>query len=333
MKSIFFKVAAALALGGVLSQGVTSDTVLSLLTQATIYALFALGVGLLLKQNGMVSFGHATFFGCAGYAVAILLHQHVASAELVILMALAGLGLAAFLLGLVVVRVPGIAFGMLTIAIGQMFYQVASRSRSFTGGADGMSIDWPDRLFGVAIETLARHDMMFLLCWSTLVIVMGLLAALMASRFGAVTEAIRDNEERARFIGIRTLLPRAAVFALSAVVSGLGGVLSALYTGFISPEALHWSASGTALMMVVIGGYRVLWGPALGAILFFLARDLIGGYAEHWMGIFGTVLIVVIVFAPDGLSGALRRLSRRRFRAGKAVRGAALATLKPSENT
>lgn len=329
MKTIFLKVGVALALGVLLAQGVTSDTVLSLLTQATIYALFALGVGLLLKQNGMVSFGHATFFGCAGYAVAILLHQQVASAELVILLALAGLALFAFLLGLVVVRVPGIAFGMLTIAIGQMFYQVASRSRSFTGGADGMSIEWPDTLFGVSLATLTRHDMMFLLCWSTLVIVIGLLAALMTSRFGAMTEAIRDNEERARFIGIRTLLPRALVFALSATVSGLGGVLSALHTGFISPEALHWSASGTALMMVVIGGYRVLWGPALGAILFFLARHLIGGYAEHWMAIFGAVLIAVIVFAPEGLSGALRRLSRRR----SASRGAALPVLTTSENT
>ena len=310
-RNILLQVAIALGAGLLLSSAVTSDTVLSLLTQATIYALFALGVGLLLKQNGMVSFGHATFFGCAGYMAAILLNQKVASAELIILMTIAGIAVAAFLLGLVVVRTPGIAFGMLTIAIGQMFYQVAARSRSLSGGADGMNIDWPARLFGIPVATLARQDNMFLLCWSVLVVVMGLLAVLAASRFGSVTEAIRDNEERARFIGIRTLLPRAAVFSLSATVSALAGLLSALYTGFISPENLHWSVSGTALMMVVIGGYRFLWGPPLGAVIFFLARDLIGSYAQHWLALFGAILIIVIVFAPDGLSGAIARLPKR----------------------
>ncbi|MDO8249404.1 MAG: branched-chain amino acid ABC transporter permease, partial [Rhodoferax sp.] len=235
---------AALALGAAVAGGVSSSTVLSLLTQAIIYAVFAIGVGLLLRQNGMVSFGHALFFGFSGYAVGIILQLKLMPAEAAIVVTLAGMALMAFLMGLVIVRVPGVAFGMLTLAIGQMFYLTASRSRGLTGGADGMNIEWPATLFGVAQSQLLKPASIFLLCWTTLVLVMLLLTLLLRSRFGSITEAVRDNEERARFIGIQTLLPRAAVYALSATVTGLAGLLSALNTGFVSPENLHWSLSG-----------------------------------------------------------------------------------------
>jgi branched-chain amino acid transport system permease protein len=301
----------ALAIGLAISTLLGSGTVLSLLTQATIYAIFALGLGLLLRQNGMVSFGHALFFGTAGYIVAILLQLKVLPAEAAVVVAVLGLTLLAFVLGLVIVRVPGIAFGMLTLAIGQMFYLTASRSRGLTGGADGMNIDWPATLFGVATSALLRPGSMFLVCWIVLVLTLAGLAFLLRGRFGSITEAVRDNEERARFIGIRTLLPRAAVFALSAALTSVAGVLSALNTGFVSPENLHWSVSGVALMMVVVGGYRALWGPALGAGVYFIAKDILGEYASHWMAIFGIALITVIVFAPEGIAGALQRMVTR----------------------
>lgn len=302
---------AGAVVGAALALSISSGTVLSLLTQATIYAVFALGVGLLLRQNGMVSFGHALYFGSAGYAVGLLLQTQAMPAELALLLTLLGLGLAAFLIGLVIVRVPGVAFGMLTLAIGQVFYLSASRSRGLTGGADGMNIDWPARLFGVELSLLLQPRALFALSWAVLLLVMAGLSLLLRTRFGAITEAVRDNEERARFIGIRTLVPRAAVYALSAVVTGLAGLLAALNTGFVSPENLHWSLSGVALMMVVVGGYKALWGPALGAVVYFLAKDVLGDYANHWMAIFGIALITVIVFAPTGLAGALGRLARR----------------------
>jgi branched-chain amino acid transport system permease protein len=299
---------AALALGAAVTSFVSSGTVLSLLTQATIYAVFAIGVGLLLRQNGMVSFGHALFFGSSGYAVGMLLQAQVVPAEAAIGLTLAGLVLVAFVIGLVIVRVPGVSFGMLTLAVGQMAYLTASRSRGLTGGADGMNIEWPSTLFGVSMSVLTRPASMFLLSWGTLVLVILLLALLLGTRFGSITEAVRDNEERARFIGIRTLLPRAAVYALSALVTGVAGLLSALNTGFVSPESLHWSLSGVALMMVVVGGYKALWGPALGAVVYFLAKDVLGDYASHWMAIFGVALIAVIVFSPTGIAGILDKL-------------------------
>ena len=312
LTKIIISALVALVAGGVFAATVGSGTLLSLLTQATIFAIFALGLGFLLRQNGMVSFGHATFYGTAGYIVGILLQTKAVPAEAAMLISVLGIALFAFLLGLIVVRVPGIAFGMLTLAIGQMFFLTASRSRGLTGGADGMNIDWPSTLFGVPVSALLKPDAMFALCWSVLVLIVLALALLLRSRFGAITEAVRDNEERARFIGIRTLVPRAAVFALSAGVTAIGGVLSALNTGFVSPESLHWSVSGVALMMVVVGGTRALWGPALGAIVYFLVKDVLGDYANHWMAIFGIGLIVVIVFAPQGISGALLRLAGKR---------------------
>jgi len=298
---------AALGLGAVVAFGVSSSTLLSLLTQSIIYAVFALGVGVLLKQNGMVSFGHALFFGGASYLVGILLQLQIVSAELAILVALLGVTVAAFLIGLVIVRVPGVAFGMLTLAIGQMFFLTASRARGLTGGADGMNIDWPSRLFGFPMSQMLKPATMFLICWTTLVVVMFLLAWLMRTRFGAITEAVRDNEERARFIGITTLLPRAAVYALSALVTSVAGVLSALNTGFVSPESLHWSLSGVALMMVVVGGFKALWGPAVGAVVYFMFKDILGEHATHWMTIFGMALITVIVFSPTGVAGLFDR--------------------------
>lgn len=303
----FFGALLALVLGVAVAFGVSSNTLLSLLTQAIIYAIFALGVGILLKQNGMVSFGHALFFGGASYLVGIILQLQLLSAELAIFFALTGVTAAAFLIGLVIVRVPGVAFGMLTLAIGQMFYLTASRARGLTGGADGMNIDWPSRLFGYPVSQMLKPASMFLICWCTLVVVMLLLAFLMRTRFGSITEAVRDNEERARFIGITTLLPRAAVYALSALVSAVAGVLSALNTGFISPESLHWSLSGVALMMVVVGGFKSLWGPAAGAVVYFMFKDILGEHATHWMSIFGMALIAVIVFSPTGVAGLFDR--------------------------
>lgn len=286
----------------------TSSSLLGMFTQAVIYAIFALGVGVLLKQNGLVSFGHALFFGAAGYGMGILLSLNWMPAELAILVVLLAIGVLAFLIGLVIVRVPGIAFGMLTLAIGQMAYLLASRARGITGGADGMSVQWPSTLFGLQQSALLKPGALFMISWTLMVLVTLVLILILRTRFGAITEAIRDNEERARFIGFTTTVPRALVYALSAVVTGIAGLLSVFNTGFVSPENLHWSVSAITLLMVVVGGFKQPLGPIVGAILYFLFKDLLGEYATHSMAIFGAILIVVIVFAPDGVLGAVQGL-------------------------
>lgn len=314
----------ALLLGGAVAAFLSSDTLLSLLTQAIIFALFATGIGLLLRQNGHVSFGHALFFGGAGYGVGVLLKLQLVSAELAIVLTLGGLALAAFVIGLAIVRVPGIAFGMVTLAMGQVAFLSVSRARGFIGGADGLNIEWPDTVFGITQAQLFKPVTMFVISWVCLVLTLCVLALVLRSRFGSITEAVRDNEERARFIGISTLLPRAAVYSLSAVVAGLAGILAALNTGFVSPETLHWSLSGMTLMMVIVGGAKALWGPALGAVVYFMFKDVVGDYATHWMSIFGVVLIAVIVFAPHGLAGLLQKLPLWRRAPGKTASATAV---------
>lgn len=289
-----------------------SSSLLGMFTQAVIYAIFALGVGVLLRQNGLVSFGHALYFGAAGYGVGVILAFDWMPAEIAIPLVLLTIGVLAFLIGLVIVRVPGIAFGMLTLAIGQMAYLSASRARGITGGADGLSINWPPTLFGVSQSVLLKPSTLFLIAWVLMVAVTFVLLCILKTRFGSITEAIRDNEERARFIGITTTIPRAAVYAMSAVVTCVAGLLSSFNTGFVSPENLHWSVSAITLLMVVVGGFKRPVGPIVGAVIYFLFKDLLGDYATHSMAIFGAALIAVIVFAPDGITGAIERLFTRR---------------------
>lgn len=306
-------------LGGVAIAFLTSSSsLLGMFAQAVIYAIFALGVGVLLRQNGLVSFGHALYFGAAGYGMGVILALDLVSAELAIPLVLLAIGVLAFLIGLVIVRVPGIAFGMLTLAIGQMAYLLATRARGITGGADGMGINWPATLFGVPQSVLLKPVNLFLIAWVLMVVVTFVLLCILKTRFGSITEAIRDNEERARFIGITTTVPRAAVYAMSAVVTGVAGLLSSLNTGFVSPESLHWSVSAITLLMVVVGGFKRPVGPIVGAVIYFLFKDLLGEYATHSMAIFGAALILVIVFAPDGITGAVERLFTRRRAGGGA---------------
>ena len=305
----------AIAAGfGIIQLGISSSLT-GVFTQAVVYAIFALGVGILLRQNGLVSFGHALYFGAAGYGIGVILALDWMPAEVAIVVVLFAIAVLAFVIGLVIVRVPGIAFGMLTLAIGQMAYLLATRARGLTGGSDGMSISWPATLFGYSQSALLKPATLFLVAWVLMVVVAFVLLCILRTRFGSITEAIRDNEERARFIGITTTVPRAAVYSLSAVVTGIAGVLSSLNTGFVSPENLHWSVSAITLLMVVVGGVRRLVGPIIGAIVYFLFKDLLGEHATHSMALFGAALIAVIVFSPHGIVGALENL-RNRLRYG-----------------
>lgn len=280
----------------------------SLLAQATIFAIFALGVGMLLRQNGMVSFGHAAFFGLPGYLIGAMLPLKLMPVELLICGAVAATGCAAFVIGLAIVRVHGIAFGMLTLAIGQAVYEAATRLRALTGGNDGLSLRLPRQLFGLSIRTFQQPAGMLTVSWLVMVAVLALISAFAASRVGALTEAIRDNEERARFLGYRTLLPRAMVFALSAAVTATGGVLFSLYNAFISPETVHWTSSGSALIMAILGGSGVPWGPAAGAFVYFFLKEAVGTFTTHWLSVIGISLIVITVAFPAGLAGlAVRR--------------------------
>lgn len=304
--------AGAIAIGALLAAVIESALTMTLLTQAIITAILATGVGFLIRQNGAVSFGHAAFYGVACYTIALSVKFGAIPMEYAIVLALVFPTALAFLLGLVIVRIPGVAFSMLTLAVGQAFYEFAMKARHVTGGEDGLSVNLPSTIFGIRSALFQNPHSMFVVTWSVLVLVVFGLTLVAASPFGRLTIAIRENEERARYIGYETVLPRVLVLTLSAFVTAVAGVLFTLYNSFVSPDVLHWTLSGSALIMAIIGGPRLIWGPALGAIVFFFAKDVASDLTDHWQAIIGTILIVVILVLPVGLGGPIAKLWQRR---------------------
>jgi branched-chain amino acid transport system permease protein len=303
------------AMGSVVPTLVDSPLLLTLLTQAVISALLATSVGFLVRQNGLVSFGHAAFFGLAGYMVALSMAHQLASIELTLVAAIVLPALLAFVLGMLFLRLAGIAFSMLTLAVAEAFHEIFLRWRELANGEDGIRVQVPTTIFGADATIFQNPQSMFIVCWVVLMVVLLALWVLTHSNFGTLTLAIRENEERVRFIGYATNIPRAVVYAISAAIGALSGVLFALYNGFVTPELLHWSLSGEILVIAIIGGTRHVWGPALGAVLFFFLKGSLGDVTEHWQAIMGTLLILVVVLMPGGLSsiGAIvkQRLGRQ----------------------
>ncbi|PLX40363.1 MAG: branched-chain amino acid ABC transporter permease [Deltaproteobacteria bacterium] len=299
-------VAVALVAGVVFPKIVTSPTVLSLMVQAIAYAIGTLGVSFLIRQNGQVSFGHALYYGLSTYLIALISKYVGISLGVSIVAVIALSGIFAFLIGLIIVRTPGIAFAMVTLAIGQVFYLLVSQARSLTGGADGLIVDIPSTIYGLKSSVYAKPSSMFVVSWFVLVLVVYGVYLLLNTRFGPLTEAIKENEERTRFIGYKTVVPRAVVYAVSAMLCTVAGSLSTLYTAFVSPESLHWSLSGSFLIAAILGGSSMITGSVIGAIVYFVLRDVLIYETSHWLSILGISLILVIVYWPDGISGGLR---------------------------
>lgn len=289
--------------------------VLSLLTSASMTAILATGVGFLVRQAGMSSFGHAAFYGGAAYLLVLMSVYTGLPGEAVVLLAPVIATAAAFLLSFILLRTQGVAFSMLSLAIAQALFELMMRWRDLANGEDGLRMRLPREIFGLKLSFFQKADTMLLVSWSALIIIVIGLVILSRSHFGTLTLAIKNNEERARYIGYKTLMPRVLVIALSGLIASIGGTLFALYNGYVTPGLLHWSLSGEALVIAIIGGTRSVWGPALGAFLFVILRDFAGNYTTHWQSIVGLVLIAVVLLLPRGASGAITSLVTR-FRGG-----------------
>lgn len=304
--------------GAALPFFVGSSLMLSLSLQAIIEAIFAVSIGFLLRQNGRISFGHAGFFGAAAYIAALLFKNTSLPGEVAILLALAIPTLIAFLLGLLIVRIPGIAHAMITLAVGQAMYEIAYKWRELTNGDDGLSASLPRTLFGLSGSVYQDPQIMFVVCWLVAIAILFGLTLVARSPFGQLSEAIRENAERARFIGYETTLPRALIYAMTGFVAAAAGTLFMLYNGFVSPGILHWSFSGTGLIMAIIGGTKYIWGPALGAVVYFIIKEVAGDATELWPAIVGGILILVTLCIPQGLAAfsvdTIRKLAARALR-------------------
>jgi branched-chain amino acid transport system permease protein len=283
---------------------------LSLLTDLLIYGLFALSLDLIMGYTGMVSFGHAAYFGLGAYASALVLIHFAQPVPVALLAGALLAGVVALPVGWFSTRATGIYFAMLTLAFAQFLYTVAYKWRGLTGGSDGIAGVPKTALFWGG-PSLASSQAFYVLVAACVVLSLVLCRAVVRSPFGHALEAIRENERRFMSLGRDPRPFKLAVFVIAAVFAGLAGALFAPFRGFASPEVMFWVFSGQGLMMVLMGGIGTLVGPIIGAMVFILIQEVLSSYTEHWMIFTGFVFVLMVIFLPDGLVGTARRLRAR----------------------
>jgi branched-chain amino acid transport system permease protein len=283
---------------------------LSILTDLLIFGLFALSLDLIMGYTGMVSFGHAAYFGLGAYASALVL-IHFAQPVPVALVAGALLaGVIAIPVGWFSTRAKDIYFAMLTLAFAQLLYTVAYKWRDLTGGSDGIA-GVPKTALYWGGPSLASGPAFYAVVAVSVVVSLFVCRAIVASPFGRALQAIRENERRFLALGRDPRPFKLAVFVIAAVFAGLAGALFAPFRGFASPEVMFWVLSGQGLMMVITGGIGTLVGPIIGAMVFILVQEILSSYTEHWMIFTGAIFVLMVIFLPGGLVGTARRLAAR----------------------
>src|SRR5687768_7914778 len=273
-----------------------------------VWIIFALGFNLLLGYGGLPSFGHGAYFGVGAYAFGLTqFHLHPNLWLCLGAAVLAG-GLAGALVALFISHRRGIYFALLTIAFGQIFWFVAVKWHSVTRGEDGLlNIKRPPFLDDL--------NSLYFFCFAVFAVTVVLLWRLVHSPFGRVLVAIKQNETRARFIGYNVWAYKWIAFTLSTLVAGLAGGLFALAQQSAYPNVMSLQQSGFVVMMTLVGGGLIsFWGPVLGAVLFFVARDLLGAYTEAWLLWYGLLFMAVVLFKPEGLAGMFSQNRSRHVR-------------------
>lgn len=282
---------------------------ISLATRMAIYAIAAASLNLILGYGGLVSFGHAAFFGVGGYVVGVLYSHFVSgdpflglvpgSDQLLVTLPLAVVlsGIVALVLGSLSLRTSGVQFIMITLAFAQMLFFLFV-SLKYYGGDDGLIVRRRNSLPGLDL----RDDTTFyFVCVSIAAAYFGFCAKLVRSRFGLVLGGIRQNERRMAALGISTYSYKLAAFVIAGMGAGLAGALAANFARFVSPEMLNWAKSGELMIMVILGGSGTLIGPALGAILLIGLETVLAAWTEHWQFVLGPILILIVLFTHGGL--------------------------------
>lgn len=273
----------------------------NLVTLILIWALFAIGFDLVFGVTGMLSFGHAALLGTGGYALAVLtLSYQVGFLPGLVAAALAG-ALLAFCMGLFALRVSGLFFALLTLALAQMIYILASNKlRAITGGLDGIpGVPRPD-LLGIDFYDNRNYYAFVVVIF---LVGLALMALLRASPFGKALRAVQANDTRASQLGYNVHALRQSAFVVSGAYAGVSGALLASLMFYISPQMLHWSTSGDVLIMTVLGGKGTLLGPILGVAVFELLKEELSQITQYWYGILGLIFIFATIFLRNGIAG------------------------------
>jgi len=276
-----------------------------------IWMIYALGFNLLLGYTGLPSFGHGAYFGIGAYAFGLAQHHMAENIWLGLGCGVFAAAAAGALVALFISHRRGIYFALLTIAFGQVFWYMAAKWHTVTGGEDGLlNIPRPD----VLAISLKSNTALYYFAFTFFCIVVVGLWRLIHSPFGKVIKAIKQNEMRAGFIGYNVRLYKFLVFTISTGIAGLAGALFSMAQESAYPDVMSLHVSGHVVMMTLIGGGFVsFWGPVLGAAIFFLARDLLGSLTETWLLWYGLMFMVIVMFKPEGLAGIWQDLVSRRF--------------------
>jgi branched-chain amino acid transport system permease protein len=285
---------------------------LGLLINGIVLGVAAVGIGFLMHQCGLVMFGVAAFMGLPAYLLGIALMRFGWGTVPAVLFALGATSAFAALVGALVVRARPLPFAMLTLALAQMLKSVATLQvmRPLTGGEDGLSMTLNGAFLGLTQAQLAKPASFWPLAWLALCAVLLLAWAAGRSRFGQVLRATQANEERMRFSGFDTYLPRLAAFTLACFIVSISGLLAALSSAFASPELLDFATGGNALVAMLVGGAATVGGPLLGAMLYVLGQDAFGA-TGHLELLTGIAVVLVIAAFPQGAMGFLRQAVMR----------------------
>ena len=285
------------------------DFYLGMLSQMMILAIFAMSLDLLQGVTGLVSLGHAAFFGLAGYALAFVTPQDAPIALWSLPLAAAAAGLAALVIGFFVVRTHGIYFIMVTMAFAQMVYFLFFDNKAL-GGSDGIYVTFRPDATALGIDL----DNKLVFYYFTLAVLLALyfaLRRLLFSPFGRVLAGIRVNEHRMRAVGYGTFGYKLTAFTLAGALAGVAGYLWAAQTGFVNPELMGFHMSAHAIMMVILGGMGNFAGAIVGAFAFEYVMHVFKDLTKHWQLLMGGFIVLVVIVAPRGLLGLVERFTQR----------------------
>jgi branched-chain amino acid transport system permease protein len=288
-----------------------------LLTYGLIAAIAALGFNLLLGYTGLLSFGHSAFFGIGAYTVAFLLRDAgIRSMELYILIGIPVAAIASALFGYICVRHTRIFFGILTLALSQVLWTLTYKFFWVTGGSDGLRVARPTLLAGMVSFTGRDAFQRFIHGYYYYVLVVFALSVVLMwiivhSPFGKALQAIRDNETRAAFLGLRIHRFRWVAFLISGTFTGLAGILWVPLNGLTTPEVLYWPFSGEIVFTALLGGFRNFTGPIVGGIVFTYLKTYAVATTEYWQLALGVVLVLMVMLLPTGIVGAITVLANK----------------------
>jgi branched-chain amino acid transport system permease protein len=283
---------------------------IALFARIAILAIAALSLDLMLGVGGLVSFGHALYFGLGAYATGMLAQHGVASGWLHLVAALALCAIVAVVTGAIALRTSGIAFIMITLAFAQMFYFFAVSLREY-GGDDGFALASASR-FGAL--SLGEPLTLYYVAAGVLIALLLFGRRFLKSATGMTLGGIRSNERRMRALGVPTSRVKLAVYVIAAMLCGVAGMLFANLTQFIAPSYMSWTMSGDLIVMVVIGGAGSFVGPLLGTLAMVLLEEVLKSVTEHWMLVMGPLIVIAVLASRRGLIGAAYALDARRAR-------------------